>query len=62
VEKVLPNRHFILYHEESDTHFECVMDRMSEVQKDVWISSGDRANASTAKVVIDAPREIKIER
>jgi hypothetical protein len=60
--KVLPDRHFVVYHESTDTHFEIVMDRMSEVEPDVFVSSGDRANASTARVVIDAPREIRIKR
>jgi len=62
VKQITKDRHFILYHEESDTHFECVMDRMSEVESNVFISSGDRANQNTARVVIDAPRDIKIER
>lgn len=62
VKQITKDRHFILHHEESDTHFECVMDRMSEVEPDVFISSGDRANQNTARVVIDAPRDIKIER
>jgi hypothetical protein len=62
VKTVTKDRHFVLHHEESDTHFECVMDRMSEVESDVFVSSGDRANQNTARVVIDAPRSIEIKR
>lgn len=60
--KVMPDRHFLVHHEETDTHFEIVMDRMSEVEPDVFVSSGDRANSSTARVVIDAPRSVRIKR
>ncbi len=60
--EILPDRHFLVHHEETDTFYEIVMDRMTEVEPDVFVSSGDRANATTARVVIDAPRRIRISR
>lgn len=62
VEKILPNRHFVVHHVATDTRFEIVMDRMSEVEPDVFVSSGDRAGQHTARVVVDAPRSIRVKK
>ena len=61
VKKVYSNRHFVLETPDG-THHEIVQDRMTEVQKDVFVSSGDRGYSGIARVVIDAPRRIEILR
>jgi sRNA-binding carbon storage regulator CsrA len=61
VVKVYRNHHFVLETQDG-THHEIVLDRMAEVMPDVFVSSGNRAGPGLARVVIDAPPEIKIRR
>jgi len=61
VSQVFDNRHFVLKTDQGDL-FEITGTRMAEVMPDVWVSAGDRADHSHARVVIEAPREIKLLR